>query len=85
MNSVIVDMNTAEQCKALGFVVGDTIFGKEVGADYWSEIKLKILWIGKECVVFDVFRRNNLSENDDFSYIGEDAEWTLAYRNWVKI
>ena len=75
--------NTAEQCRVLGVVVGDTIEGREECGDYWHEARLKLLWIGEAVAVWSVTERSNTWSN--WSEPEECADWTLECRQWRKV
>jgi hypothetical protein len=71
-------MNTAQQARALGLKVGDTIEGEEFG----RVARLKLLYLGSECCVWDVWEKDET--DTDFAYQGEESQWTLSCRDWRK-
>lgn len=76
--------STAEQARALGLVVGDTIEGREVAPrGYWYEARLTLLWLGDEVAVWSATERS--SERPDWSEPEECADWTLECRQWRKV
>lgn len=76
--------STAEQCRALGINVGDTIEGFEGSrAGYWNKTRLTLLWIGEEVAVWRVTSRS--SERQEWSKPSEAADWTLDCREWRKV
>lgn len=80
----LVGKSTAEQCRMMGWVVGDTIEGREECGEYWSDSRLTILFIGQKSVVFFERSRNHLNPDEWVDY-GETADWILTCREWVKI
>ena len=73
----------AAQCREMGVVVGDTIVGRETYANGdWSEVKLTVLFIGRDKCVFETERRNNYSPR--WIGDGESADWALECRDWYK-
>ncbi len=76
-------MNTADQCRALGLVVGDTIIGREEYAKGWNEAKLTLLWLGAEVAVF--LSTDRSSARPAWSDPEESADWTLEFRDWKKL
>ena len=76
--------SAAEQARALGLVVGDTIEGREEGPrGYWHEAKLTLLWLGDEVAVWSVTERSRARPN--WSEPEESANWTLECRQWRKV
>lgn len=74
----------AEQCRALGLTVGDTIEGREEAPrGYWHEARLTLLWMGQEVAVWSVTERS--SERPTWSEPEECADWTLECRKWRKV
>jgi hypothetical protein len=74
-------VDTAEQCRALGIAVGDTIQGREEGTHgYWNEARLTLLWLGEEVAVWRATKRS--SANPAWSEPEESAGWTLDCRQW---
>jgi len=76
--------STAEQCRALGLTVGDTIEGREEAPrGYWHEARLTLLWLGQEVAVWSQTERS--SERPAWSDPEECADWTLECRQWRKV
>ena len=74
-------MSTAEQCRAMGLKVGDTIEGREeAGHTYWHEARLTLLWLGEQVAVFSETSRSNV--RPQWSDPEECANWTLDCREW---
>jgi hypothetical protein len=78
----LVGMNPADQCRALGLQIGDTIEGTESGDGWWNTTRLTLLWVGETEAVWRETSRSH--QRHDWSEPFEDACWTLAYRDWVK-
>lgn len=75
---------TADQCRALGLAVGDTIEGREDGSGgYWHEARLTLLWLGDEVAVWRSTTRS--SSRPKWSEPQEEANWTLECRQWRKV
>jgi len=76
----------ADQCRAMGIVVGDTIQSKDA-AIYrnggWHEKRLELLWIGNQQAVFLVQHRSDLQP--EWSAPEEEADWSLEHRRWAKV
>ena len=79
----LVGKSTAEQCRTLGWIVGDTIEGREECGDDWTDSQLTILFIGQKSVVF--FERSRSSMSPDWVDYGETADWILEFREWAKV
>ncbi len=76
--------NTAEQCRALGLKVGDTIEGREDFHDgSWAVTRLTLLWLGSEVAVWSATEHS--SEQAEWSPAEESADWTLEWRDWRKL
>lgn len=73
-------MSTADQCRALGLKVGDTIEGTESGAGWWSTTRLTLLWLGESEAAWRETSISHLST--EWSTPRESCAWTLAYRDW---
>ena len=76
-------MSTADQCRAMGLSVGDTILGREEYAHGWNEARLTLLWLGDEVAVFMATDRS--SARVEWSDPEESADWTLEFRDWKKV
>jgi hypothetical protein len=74
----------AEEVKSLGLKVGDIIRGKEGGKSmarsWWNEIRLTVLWIGKNEVVYREQSRG--SATADWHDEGETSAFSLTCREW---
>lgn len=67
----------------MGIQVGDTIEGRETHINYkWNEYRLTLLWLGEEIAVWREYVR--FSNNLEWTDRGENAHWTLEYRDWRK-
>ena len=77
-------MNTvADQCRALGLAVGDTIESTKKYADWWYTTRLTLLWLGETHAAWRVTERNSYVLH--WSDPHEAANWTLSCREWRKI
>lgn len=77
-------MDTAQQARAMGLKVGDTIRGREEYSDGgWSEAQLTLLWLGQEVAVW--LERKRSSRSQKWTIHGEAANWTLDCRPWRKV
>lgn len=79
--------STAEQCRKLGLVVGDTILGREEYQGGWNEARLTLLWLGEQIAVFREQSRSGTHGDAPPPWLdyGETASWTLEYRRWRKV
>lgn len=75
--------SVADQCRALGLEVGDTIEGTESISGWWNTTRLTLLWLGKTDAVWSVTDRS--SSRPEWSKPREAANWTLACRDWYKV
>lgn len=73
----------AEQCRALGLQVGDTIEGTEGGKDWFSTTRLTLLWLGEEEAAWRMTSRS--SSRPEWSEPREATNWTLSCRDWRKV
>lgn len=74
----------ADQCRALGLEIGDTIFGREeCEGGCWHEAELTLLWLGDEAAVFRERERSNVFQ--EWSKPRESVDWTLECRDWRKV
>ena len=74
----------ADQCRALGLEIGDTIFGREeCEGGCWHEAELTLLWLGDEAAVFRERERSNVFQ--EWSKPRESGDWTLECRDWRKV
>ena len=77
-------MHVADECRALGLRVGDTIFGREEGGrGYWHEARLTLLWLGKEEAMWSVQERSD--RRLEWSEPREAGDWMLGCRDWRKV
>lgn len=75
--------SSAEQAREMGIALGDTIEGKEHYHDgTWTDARLQLAWIGETVAVWLVWRRS--SSTPEWRYTGEQANWTLDGRRWVR-
>jgi hypothetical protein len=75
---------TADKCRCLGLVVGDTILGREAGPrGCWHEARLTLLWVGQEEAMWREQTRTD--EEPEWSEPREAGDWTLYAREWKKI
>ena len=75
MNTVV----TADECRAMGLEVGDTI----EGTGWWTTTRLTLLWLGNTVAVWRVTERSGNSRR--WSEPREATNWTLSCREWRKI
>ena len=74
----------ADQCRAIGIEIGDTIIGREAGPNgSWHEAELTLLWRGNETAVFR--ERERTDDYPEWSEPRESGDWTLECRNWRKV
>ena len=73
----------AEECRALGLAVGDTIQGTESGGDWWNTTRLTLLWLGDEEAAWSETSRS--SSRPEWSEPSEAVNWTLSCRDWRKV
>lgn len=79
-----VNSTPANQCRAWGLVVGDTIIGRQEDGDYgWTEAKLTVLWIGQNEVMFS--EKTRTFNRPRWSGATETADWCLGRRGWSKV
>ena len=76
-------MSVADQCRALGLNVGDTIEGKEGGDNWWNVTRLTLLWLGEREAVWSETHRT--SKCDEWTAPRETAGWNLCARDWKRI
>jgi len=76
-------INVAEQAREMGIKVGDVIVGREGGDDWWQEQRLKLVYLGKKCCVWETEWRSNQEPN--FRPAIEECSWDLSCRDWYKI
>jgi hypothetical protein len=79
--------HAADQAREMGLRVGDVIVGREGGGDpqtgWWSESRLRLLYLGKQCCVWKAEVSRKL--HPEFRDEGEATNWTLAHRDWYLI
>ncbi len=76
--------HVAGQCRQMKIQVGDTIIGRETHANgSWSEVKLTLLFCGRQEAVWRVMERGSGSRR--WGSYGESANWTLECRQWKKV
>jgi hypothetical protein len=75
--------NVADQCRALGLNVGDTIEGTERGSNWWSTVRLTLLWLGQTEAAWSM--RDRSSSRPEWSEPRESTCWTLAFRDWRRV
>ena len=79
-----INSTPANQCRAWGLVVGDTIIGREdQGCHGWNEAKLTVLWIGLNEVMFS--EKNRTRDRRRWNGAIETSDWYLVDRNWCKV
>lgn len=76
-------VSVADQCRAMGLQVGDTIEGTEGDEQWWDTTRLTLLWLGKTVAVWSVTSRIN--SRPEWSEPREEANWTLRHRDWRKV
>jgi hypothetical protein len=74
---------TADQVRELGLSVGDVIIGRESYGLDWSDSELTLIFVGDEVAIFSERNRNNL--NGAWTEPRECSNWTLSFRDWVKV
>lgn len=72
--------SVADQCRALGVAVGDTIEGTEGGHGWWNTTRLTLLWLGETEAAWRATSRS--SNRPEWSEPREAANWTLNCRDW---
>ena len=75
--------SVADECRAMGLEVGDTIEGTESGEGWWNTTRLTLLWLGETHAAWRVTDRS--SNRPRWSEPREAANWTLSYRDWRKV
>ena len=75
--------SVADQCRALGLKVGDTIEGTEGGQGWWNTARLTLLWLGDTEAAWSVTDRS--SRRPEWSEPREAANWTLSCLGWRKV
>jgi hypothetical protein len=78
----MVSGSVADQCRALGLKVGDTIEGTEGGSAWWNTTRLTLLWLGETEAAWSMTYRS--SSQPDWTEPREAAKWTLSCRDWRK-
>jgi hypothetical protein len=73
----------ADQCRALGLEVGDTIEGTERCGGWWNTTRLTLLWLGETEAAWRVTDRS--SSRPNWSEPREAANWTLRCRDWRRV
>lgn len=73
------NMTPAQQARALGLQVGDTIEGVHNGCT----ARLTLLWLGESVAVWRVTEQFHPAHG--WTRPVEKANWTLDCRSWVKI
>ena len=76
-------LDAADQCRALGLQVGDTIEGRESWPGGWHEARVTLLWLGDQLAVWRVTERG--SDDQEWSEPHEGAGWDLSCREWRKV
>ncbi|MBP8789609.1 MAG: hypothetical protein KBH41_19520 [Azonexus sp.] len=75
--------SVADQCRALGLKVGDTIEGTEGGNGWWNTTRLTLLYLGETEAAWRVTDLS--SSRAEWSKPREAANWTLSCRDWRKV
>jgi hypothetical protein len=75
--------SVADQCRAMGLKLGDTIEGTEGGDGWWNTTRLTLLWLGKTEAAWRVTRCSN--SRPEWSEPHEAVNWTLNCRDWRKV
>ena len=78
----------ADQCRAMGLQVGDTIEGTEGGGtsgggQWYNTTRLTLLWLGKDEAVFS--ETSHSTSRPNWSKPEESTNWTLECREWRKV
>lgn len=74
-------VTNADYCRQLGFAVGDTI----EGTTPYSNVRLKIKWLGSKVMVVDQYKRIKEGDCWVWQFEEETAQWTLFGRKWEKV
>jgi hypothetical protein len=75
--------SSADQAREIGLVVGDTIEGREHHRDgTWNDARIQLVWLGETATVWRGWRRT--SSQPEWRYTGEQANWSLDCRKWVR-
>jgi len=83
MSLLLGTLDPADQARAMGLQIGDTIEGREECGTYWHEARMKLLWMGKSVAVWSVTERSE--DAPEWSEPEESADWTLDCRAWAKV
>lgn len=76
-------MNVADECRAMGIRVGDTIIGREIySRGSWHEARLTLLWLGQQAAMWSAQERAD--SDPEWSEPCEDSAWVLTDRKWRK-
>lgn len=75
--------HVADQAREMGLEVGDVIVGREGGVGGWQEQRLTLLYLGKQCCVWNSEWSNKALPT--FRDEGESAGWTLSGRDWYRV
>ena len=76
-------MNVADQIRALGLKVGDTIEGTEHATTWWNTTRLTLLWVGEAEAAWSAVYKS--SDASYWSLPRESTNWDLRWREWRKI
>lgn len=77
------DYIPASQCKEMGIMVGDTIFGRRVTEKGWNEMLMTAIYIGDYVTLFGSMYRD--SENPGWIGPKETVNMDLGYRQWYRV
>ena len=75
--------SVADECRAMGLVVGDTIEGTERVNAWWQTTRLTLMWLGETHAAWRVIDRS--SNRPNWSEPREAANWSLIGRDWRKV
>ena len=73
----------ADECRAMGLQIGDTIEGTQSGKGWWETARLTLLWLGEQEAVWRMTRQTGASQ-PQWSEPCESVNWTLSCREWKK-
>ncbi len=75
--------NIVAQIRELGLKVGDTIESFKSESYEYYDIRLTLIWIGKDVAVWR--EKSRRTKHGKWVDGGEAANWTLNMRKWRKI
>ena len=77
-------MSHADEVRARGLQVGDTIEGRELWSQTeWQDTRLTLLWVGNTEAVW--LESSRTSERPEWTQPEESTGWSLEFRKWKKV